>query len=231
MTTTDQPIPTGILLVAHGTRDEQGLQVSQRLRNAVAMRFPDHETQLAFVDVRAPSPGTVLNDWEVVDITLVPVFLGAGFHVRTDIPAVLADHPHVRVTDPLGPEPEIIDALADRWRQTGAEVDRLVLGAAGSSDPESIVQTHRAAELLSERLEHPVSAAFCTAATPRVVDAVDARTGVISHLLAPGHFHRRLLASGAAVVSAPLGVHNRLVDLLERRIRDVTEPAPSPRGA
>lgn len=231
MTTTDQPIPTGILLVAHGTRDEQGLQVSQGLRNAVATRFPDHETRLAFVDVRAPSPGTVLNDWEVVDITLVPVFLGAGFHVRSDIPAMVADHPHVRVTAPLGPEPEIIDALADRWRQTGAEVDRLVLGAAGSSDPGSVAQTHRAAGLLSEALGRPISAAFCTAATPRVTDAVDARTGVITHLLAPGHFHRRLLASGAAMVSAPIGVHNRLVDLLERRIRDVAEPAPGPRGA
>ncbi len=231
MTTTNQPIPTGILLVAHGTRDEQGFQVSQGLRNAVATRFPDRETRLAFVDVRAPSPSTVLNDWEVMDITLVPVFLGAGFHVRTDIPAALADHPHVRVTAPLGPEPEIINALADRWRRTGAEVDRLVLGAAGSSDPRSVAQTHRAAELLSEALDHPVSAAFCTAATPRVADVVDTRTGVIAHLLAPGHFHRRLLASGATAVSDPIGVHNRLVDLLERRIRDVTEPAPGPRWA
>lgn len=217
MSTTDEWM---ILLVAHGTRDEAGHATSQELRNAVAARFPSQSVQLTYVDVRRPSPSEVLNHWQVVDTILVPVFLGAGYHVRVDIPEVLAEHPHVRATAPLGPEPEIIDALIDRWHQTGAEPEHLVLGAAGSSDPDSIAQTHRTAELLTTALDRPVTAAFCTAATPRITDVVTPDTGVIAHLLAPGHFHRKLATSGAGAVSEPIGVHNRLVDLIERRIRE-----------
>lgn len=224
---TDHSLTRGILLVVHGTRDQQGHATSMALGNAVAMRFPDREVRLAQVDVRPPHPTTVLNDWSVSDITLVPVFLGAGYHVRTDIPAAAAGHPGVRVTDPLGPEPEIIDALADRWSQAARiRVDRLVLGAAGSSDPASIAQTRATAAALSLTLDREVEVGFCTAADPRLSDVIAAggSVGVISHLLTTGHFHRQLLASGAHVVTEPIGSHPRLVDLIARRIHQ-TQPA------
>ena len=47
---------------------------------------------------------------------------------------------------------------------------------------------------------------------------------VASYLLAPGVFHGRLRASGAAWVSAPLGDHPAVAGLILERFRSVTGP-------
>jgi sirohydrochlorin ferrochelatase len=76
-----------------------------------------------------------------------------------------------------------------------------------------------------------VWAAFASAGQPAVDEAVAglaARTGgpvaVASYLLAPGIFHGRLRASGAAWVSAPLGDHPTVAGLIVERFCDVTGP-------
>lgn len=224
---------TGVLLVAHGTRDAAGQATSRDLAAAVAARFDGRETRLAFVDGRGPSPAAVLAEWagEARDITVVPLFLGSGYHVRVDIPDAVRSsrlRGRVRVTAALTPasagvEPEVLDVLVDRWAEVSsgsgdAGLD-LVLGAAGSRDPLSVAQAHATAAGLAERLGRPVRAAFCTA-EPRVAAVAGPGVGIVSHLLAPGHFHRRLVASGAGLVTAPLGAHPRLVDLVERRVRE-----------
>ena len=69
-------------------------------------------------------------------------------------------------------------------------------------------------------------AAFASVGRPTVGEAVAAlaaRTGgpvaVASYLLAPGVFHDRLRASGAAWVSAPLGDHPAVAGLVIERFR------------
>ncbi|MEV4460679.1 sirohydrochlorin chelatase, partial [Microbispora sp. NPDC049633] len=91
-------------------------------------------------------------------------------------------------------------------------------------------------------LSRPVAAAFASAGTPTVAEALErARAGlaprvaVASYLLAPGFFHDRLLTSGADLVSAPLGVDDDLAALVWARFDEAlarsgaaVPPAPAP---
>jgi sirohydrochlorin ferrochelatase len=67
--------------------------------------------------------------------------------------------------------------------------------------------------------------AFAATGTPRVADAVAAlrrrggRVVVASYLLSEGLFQDRLRASGADVVTEPLGTHPGLVRLIANRFR------------
>jgi sirohydrochlorin cobaltochelatase len=59
----------------------------------------------------------------VSSIRVVPLFLGAGGHVKEDLPrlvsAARAAHPGLRLTleDPIGERPEVIVAIADALRR------------------------------------------------------------------------------------------------------------------
>jgi sirohydrochlorin ferrochelatase len=96
-----------------------------------------------------------------------------------------------------------------------------VLAAAGSSDPRSVADVEATAALLRERWAGPVSCGYGSAATPSVPDAVAAarstgahRVVLASYLLAPGHFHDKLAAAGADVVTAPLLPDDRIAAVL-----------------
>src|SRR5262249_5853340 len=105
----------------------------------------------------------------------------------------------------------------------------VVLAAAGSADPAAADAVRRQAGLLAERLEVQVTPAFGSAGRPRVAEAVAALRAQsgrpvagAAYLLAPGHFHDRLLTArlaGAAWVSAPLGAHPALAGLIIDRYR------------
>ncbi|WP_306291664.1 CbiX/SirB N-terminal domain-containing protein, partial [Microbispora sp. GKU 823] len=92
------------------------------------------------------------------------------------------------------------------------------------SDPARARRVRAAARLLSVRLSRPVTAAFASAGTPTLAEALaDVRAGlaprvaVASYLLAPGFFHDRLMSGGADLVSAPLGVDDDLAALVWAR--------------
>jgi sirohydrochlorin ferrochelatase len=120
-----------------------------------------------------------------------------------------------------------VPALADRLRAAGVPPGTpVVLAAAGSTDPRAAGDARNQAALLASHLQAPVLAAFASAARPAVGEAVAglaARTGgpvaVASYLLAPGVFHDRLRASGAAWVGAPIGDHPAVAGLVLERFR------------
>lgn len=227
-----------ILLVTHGTRSAAGQRTFAAIRDAVAHRTPGQDVHLAYVDVQTPLVQDAVPQLTATgaDLTVVPVFLGSGYHVHVDIPAATAGQ-DVTVTEALGPEPELVAALADQWSHTPGNdrVEELILGATGSSDSRSRAQTREVARLLSQELDLPVTAAFCAAGTPVYEDEVARKQesgvpfGVISHLIAPGFFQRRIVkGAGSAPVSDPIGAHSALVDLLLRRaggVGQVTESA------
>ncbi|WP_327511496.1 CbiX/SirB N-terminal domain-containing protein, partial [Dietzia lutea] len=97
----------------------------------------------------------------------------------------------------------------------------------GSSDASSIAETRALAEHLAELLRTPVTAAFASAASPTVTEAVSRlradghrRIAVATHLLAPGFFADRLAAAGGNITSPPLGAHPEIIDLIVRRYRE-----------
>jgi len=219
-----------LLAVAHGSRDPAAQQTVLSLAGRAGGLAPGIEVRTAFVQHAGPSLAGALAAAGGRPVTVVPLLLSAGYHLGTDIGGA-AGRAGVPVAAPLGPDPGLVPALADRLRAAGAPAGTpVVLAAAGSTDPRAAGDARHQAALLASHLQAPVLAAFASAARPTVGEAVAdlaARTGgpvaVASYLLAPGVFAGRLRASGAAWVSAPLGDHPAVAGLVLERFRSTAE--------
>ena len=230
-----------LVLVAHGTRDPAGEAVLAALAGRVRAARPGHRVELAFLEISSPLLADLparLGD----PVVVVPLLLAAGYHVRVDLPGVIAaTRPGAIVARPLGPHPLLSAVLARRLAAAGLRTaDAVILGAAGSSDPRALQDVRAAARLLSVRLARPVTAAFLSAGGPTVPEAIEAlrrgpapRVAVASYLLAPGFFQRRLESCGADLVSAPLGSDRDLATLIWERHDEALAEAgvPVPGGA
>lgn len=218
-----------IVLVAHGTRDPAGPRVIGELADGVRAALPGVGVRIAYADVCSPNVTEVLAGVRGKPCVVVPAFLAAGYHVRADIPEQVAASGHRAVVsgDAFGAAPELVAVAIERLRAAGYRPgDRVVLAAAGSSDPRALIEVHDAAYALGLRLGVPVRIGYVATATPSVADVVrevraeagaGARVAVASWLLAPGLFQRRLADAGADVVAGPLGAHAGVVSLVVRR--------------
>ncbi|NIJ13923.1 sirohydrochlorin ferrochelatase [Saccharomonospora amisosensis] len=227
-----------IVLVAHGTRDPEGARVIERL--VARVRARGVAVRVAFADVRQPDVTAVLDGLRSLPerAVVVPAFLAAGYHVRSDIPAQVArsSRPRTAVSRPFGPAPVLLGAVRDRLREAGyREGDAVVLAAAGSSDERALAEVNSIADSLAGRLGTPVRVGYAATATPTVADAVatarraargGGRVAVASWLLAPGLFQRRLADAGADVVAAPLGDHPAVADLVLGRYAEALPASP-----
>ena len=228
-----------LLLVAHGTRKQRGVSMIGDVARRVSATL-GQTVHVSFVDVLGPTPSEVLAGMPDEPVTLVPAFLSRGYHVTTDIPAHVeaSGHPDVAVTEALGPGPQLVRVLADRLVESGwRRDDSVVLAAAGSSDPYAQRDLHTTATWLSAITGSRVELAFAATGTPLVSEAVDAlrrrgarRVAVASYLLAEGLFADRLRASGADVVSEPLGTHPGLVRLIADRFRRASRARADAKG-
>jgi sirohydrochlorin ferrochelatase len=220
-----------LVLVAHGTRQADGVNTIGELAAAVSSHVGPVRT--AFVDVLGPNPAEVLADIDGPAI-VVPAFLASGYHVHTDLPARIAESGHTctAVTPALGPDPVLADVMCARLVEVGWRPgDVVVMAAAGSSDPHAQRELFRAATMLAQRVGE-VHLGFVATGVPRVRDVVGVlraagrrRIFIASYLLAPGLFHTRLHEYGATAVTAPLGVHPGVVELLATRFASVPVPA------
>jgi sirohydrochlorin ferrochelatase len=210
------PVEAGgtLVLVAHGTRDAAGEAVLGALAQRVRAMRPGHRVELAFLEISSPLLADVLPAVPG-PVVVVPLLLAGGYHVHIDLPSVVSKaRPDALVARQLGPHPQLTSVLARRLASAGLRpTDTVILGAAGSSDPSALADVRAAAWLLSVRLSRPVTAAFASAGSPSVGEALDwlgsgpaPRIAVASYLLAPGFFQNRLESCGADLVSAPLGV-------------------------
>lgn len=90
---------TGLLLFAHGARDPRWAEPFQEVRRRVEGLQPGVPVQLAFLEFMSPSLPAACTELALAGCThidVVPLFLGAGGHVRKDLPllleAVRAEH-------------------------------------------------------------------------------------------------------------------------------------------
>lgn len=118
MTTTPS---TGVLLFAHGARDPNWSLPFEDVARRVRAQRPDTRVELAFLEFMTPdiaTAGRQLAEAGCTHVTVVPLFLGAGGHVRRDLPALLAgleaSFPAVRftLTPAVGELDPVIDAMA-----------------------------------------------------------------------------------------------------------------------
>ncbi len=218
------------VLVAHGTRKPGGVAMVGDLARRVG-EVLDRQVHVAFVDVLGPTPTEVLKGLpRHRPAVLVPAFLAGGYHVRVDVPAHVeaSTHPAVTVTRPLGPCAGTVRVLADRLFDAGWRPgDSVILAAAGTSDRSAQSDLRQTAAMLSALIGDRVELGYAATGAPTVAAAVEAararsdgrRVAVASYLLADGLFQDRLRASGADIVSEPLGVHPGMLRLIASRFR------------
>jgi len=222
------------ILVAHGTRKASGVALIGQIAERVSAAL-DQPIDVAFVDVLGPTPADVLRGMRERPAVLVPAFLARGYHVRADIPEHVqrSGHRDVTVTQALGPDAQLVRVLTDRLTESGWRPgDSVILAAAGTSDRGALRDLHTTATWLSAVTGGRVELAFAATGRPRIDEAVaTARRGdprrrvvVASYLLSEGLFQDRLRASGADIVTDPLGTHPGLVRLIASRFRRARLP-------
>ena len=111
----------GLLLFAHGARDPRWAEPFEAVARRVRGLDAAVVVQLAFLEFMTPSlidAGTALAAAGCGRIDVVPLFLGAGGHVRKDLPALLAElaaaHPTVQwqLQGAIGARDSVIEAMA-----------------------------------------------------------------------------------------------------------------------
>ncbi|CAN7177739.1 CbiX/SirB N-terminal domain-containing protein [Variovorax sp. LjRoot290] len=112
---------TGIVLFAHGSRDERWRAPVEAVARRVAALDPSARVACAYLELVAPDLRTAAAELIAGGagaIRVVPLFLGMGKHLREDLPGLLdalrALHPGVvfSLAQAVGEEPEVIDLLA-----------------------------------------------------------------------------------------------------------------------
>ena len=111
----------GILLFAHGARDPRWALPFEAVAARVRARAPEVEVVLSFLEFMTPGlvdAGNALARSGCDKVSVVPLFLGSGGHVRKDLPALLstlaASHPQVSwsLGQTIGEVDSVIDAMA-----------------------------------------------------------------------------------------------------------------------
>jgi len=114
-----------ILLVAHGSRDPEWARPFRRLEGLLHSRLPEHHIELAFLELMPPTFDEAIARIAAggkVHVSVVPLFLAQGGHLREDIPNLITGarkhHPGLefRLLPPLGDAPEVLEAVA-AWIQ------------------------------------------------------------------------------------------------------------------
>ena len=126
----------GLLLFAHGARDPQWAQPFEAVAARCAAARGKGRLALAFLEFMTPGlvvAGTQLVAQGCTSVDVVPLFLGAGGHVRKDIPVLMAQlaaaHPQVRFTlrPAIGEAAAVIAAMADVALAAGASASEVPL--------------------------------------------------------------------------------------------------------
>lgn len=212
-----------LLVAAHGTESAAGSATTAALVAAVADALPGVPVTSCFLDVVGPSLTEEL-DAAAGPAVVVPLLLSTGYHVQTDIPAVVAGRAGVRVTAHLGPDPLVVSALADRVAAVrGPAPASVALVGVGSSRPQARPELENAAERLGGRLGRPVTALTLFEDVRARLGTLPRPVTVVPYLLAEGTFYDRLgaAAEGIAARAAPIGAHPDLVTLICARYAGV----------
>jgi sirohydrochlorin cobaltochelatase len=111
----------GIVLFAHGARDPQWAQPFEEIRRRVHASRPEYPIELAYLELMSPTLeeaiASLVNQGAPA-ITVFPVFMAQGGHLKQDIPRILdairANYPHIPIAldSAIGEVPEILDAIS-----------------------------------------------------------------------------------------------------------------------
>ena len=118
-----------IVLFAHGAREPEWARPLEAMRERVAALVPECTVSLAFLEFMSPGLVDAVSTSAkqgAEDVTIVPVFLAQGGHLKRDLPLMVSElrttHPAlaIDVLPAIGEQPAVIDAIA----QCVADVSR-----------------------------------------------------------------------------------------------------------
>ena len=114
-------VDQGLLLIAHGARDPEWARPFADVAARAAAACPGAAVRLGFLELMAPTvadAGAALAAAGCAEVDVLPLFLGAGGHVRRDLPrlvdALRAAHPAVRwrLRPAIGETEPVVAAMA-----------------------------------------------------------------------------------------------------------------------
>ncbi|MEE8599821.1 sirohydrochlorin chelatase [Euzebya tangerina] len=159
---------TGLLLIAHGTRDPAGAEEMEELVAAVSQRVPVPVAHAWLEDFSDPQgvegARPLIEGHSVSRLVTLPLLNFAAGHAKNDVPEQLAEiktaFPDIEVTHGrvLGVHPDLLELA---WRRLDAVSPRdqradevLLVAASGSSDPDANGELYKAARMLAEGSGH-----------------------------------------------------------------------------
>lgn len=117
-----QPPASAIVLFAHGARDPSWGEPFRRIAVRLAIKQPGLRVELAYLEFMQPDLASAVAGLaaEGVDrITVIPLFLAQGGHLKEDLPrlldAIRGRHATLRieVTSAIGDSEGLTNAIAD----------------------------------------------------------------------------------------------------------------------
>ena len=112
----------GIVLFAHGARDPEWARPFEAMRELVRASRPEYRIELAYLEAIAPTLEeaiAALVQEGALAVTVFPLFLAQGGHLKHDLPRMLEDiraaHPRIPICleSAIGDSPELRQAIAD----------------------------------------------------------------------------------------------------------------------
>jgi sirohydrochlorin cobaltochelatase len=116
-----QTVRSALILFAHGSRDPKWAEPFKAIQSLIRAQKPDLPVELAFLELMQPGIPeclTTLANQGVRRVSVVPIFLAAGRHLREDLPTLIApiqlQFPdlEINVSEPIGDIPEFQVAIA-----------------------------------------------------------------------------------------------------------------------
>ena len=112
---------SALVLFAHGSRDPEWARPFTAVQHRVAARKPDVAVELAFLELMKPTlpeAADRLVESGCTRITIAPLFMAQGAHLKRDLAALMTDirarHGDVELTllPALGEVDSVIDAMS-----------------------------------------------------------------------------------------------------------------------
>ena len=231
-----------LILLAPGSDESHATQVMHALRKRMQELRPGLSIHLAFTKNFSPTPSQVvatLHSRNVEEAVLVPLDITHATELpeamMTVVEQLQAAYPalHLTMSRPIGPACELLSVLDLRLRHALSachqlEVDGLVLSAPDDGDPRGAVLMARRAQQWRSHHHLPVQLAHGTQPGHDVPSAIAALRSQGRRSIAVGSFFltadqcyteqaEQALHHGAVVVSAPIGVDERLLDVAMAR--------------
>jgi sirohydrochlorin cobaltochelatase len=176
-----------LLLVGHGTREQEGVEQFRAFTERVGKLAPHLDVAGGFIELADPPITDAVARLTTLgyrDVVAVPLVLVAASHSKGDVPAALLREQlrtpglSFRYGRPLGVHPTVVELLDTRARAVVANANRgntaLVLAGRGATDPDANADVAKMARLLWEGRDWPiVEPAFISLTTPSVPEAME----------------------------------------------------------